>query len=708
MLTTRRTILNVALMCCGLAGSSAVFATSPAAGPITFSLSKGQMANYGATPWYTSGISVGSSQLNFALDSGANFIWATSDQCTTDACNNHSKVSSSQTGFSWVNSQPAVRSFGPWGSMTTMTGQVASSSPPSASTIVNQPVFLSTSYEGNKFGTLDWGGGIGFPSRSDAVEPGSGFYMGYLVKNGLVSQASFSTVTEPTTGAGAFLIGGDDTNLYLPASKITLPPDTTGTIPYIWGTRLYSASLAAPGDLPSLNNARFYLDSGSSVFKGDAIYLQAILEKLYAYNDPTTNQPIFTKIMDGDSWVGLAFPQGKTPADYPNLPSFTLTMGTSCNDTAGQSAQITLSPTQYSIYVEEGDQAGQWVAAFTVLDGVGGLLVGSTFMDLFYTSFSYEQNGDTLTQGDMALYKKASGTHPSAVSCVAQPATSPVTGTWYNSYCSQMMLVADTTTGEVSGSYTSHTGSTGTSAVNGWAGTASTAQGGPYGTPLALGIQWRLNNQPATNVDPTWHWVSSFSGQYHPAQTVSEAGQADFQLPETITIMNALVATANLAGYTTNAPVMWPETLEFTRNPPAYCEPIPPTTEIPYTGTSSDYISGTWISDSGEAMGLQASVATGVVNGVYFDSSGKSYSVTGNMDNLPIDSSMAQQGVALTMRDEDGTVFSFAGGTNLNGGSPLTMSLWQDSLTSTTWTGRFTESTLNQKTFTYLPPIFQN
>ena len=112
--------LSVCWILVGCDGGSEV-GSSP---DMTFDLELGKMANYGATPWYTEEISAGTSQLRFALDSGANFIWATSDQCTTTACNAHNKVNTSQPGFVWVDETTVKHSFGPWGSMYTRTGKV--------------------------------------------------------------------------------------------------------------------------------------------------------------------------------------------------------------------------------------------------------------------------------------------------------------------------------------------------------------------------------------------------------------------------------------------------------------------------------------------------------------------------------------------------------------------------------------------------------
>ena len=69
---------------------------------IVINLERGQLADYGATPWYTEDLAVGTSPMRFALDTGTNLLWATSDQCNTTACDAHKKVNTTQPGFSWV------------------------------------------------------------------------------------------------------------------------------------------------------------------------------------------------------------------------------------------------------------------------------------------------------------------------------------------------------------------------------------------------------------------------------------------------------------------------------------------------------------------------------------------------------------------------------------------------------------------------------
>lgn len=383
---------------------------------MTLPMQLGRMADYGATPWYTESIALGSSAMRLALDSGANFFWATSDRCQTGACNAHEKVDTTQPGFTWVDTTPAKRSFGPWGTMTTWTGKAPvriDSGPYPAIDF-----FASVDYSGPKFEYLAWGGGVGLPSESSLVEPGSGFLMGALYYGGAVPRAEFSMLTERSSGAGYTWLGGmGDPSLFVSASEIQLQPKKAA-IGYLWGTELYSVRLGGV-DLPALAGQTFFLDSGSSRFKGDAAYLYPIMEPLSQLRDASGNL-IFTRTYDDDgNWTGLYYTTGG-PSDYPNLPELTITIGQTCYLQPALSLQTTLSPQQYSYYVEEGDQSGKWALAFHRLDGVGGLLVGSTFMDLFYTRFTYrEAPPSRLSQGDMYLYRKAGGEQPKDFYCVS-------------------------------------------------------------------------------------------------------------------------------------------------------------------------------------------------------------------------------------------------------------------------------------------------
>ena len=388
---------------------------------ILINLKRGQLADYGATPWYTEDLAVGTSPMRFALDSGTKLLWATSDQCSTAACNAHDKVNTSQPGFSWVQQPqpPQEVHFGPWGSMGVWIGK-APFVQSSASLSTPLTFFASVDYEGEKFQHLAWGGGIGFPSESKSVTQ-TGFYFKALVDSGAVG-ASYSVYTDASSGTGAFILGAPDTSKYDPSTAVRLPPkkNSNPDLNYLWGTLLTDVQIAGTS-LPPLQNQIFYLDTGSSRFKGDDTYVYPIMNQLLEYKDSQGND-IFVKysetVQGKLTWTGLQYGSGG-PADYPNLPDLSLTLGDTCGQQQGKQLMISLSPDQYSYKVDVGDRQGDWVVAVHRLDQVGGLLVGSTFMDLIYAAFTYERNSDdSLSQGDMMLFKTNQGIQPSGYQCV--------------------------------------------------------------------------------------------------------------------------------------------------------------------------------------------------------------------------------------------------------------------------------------------------
>ena len=287
-------------------------------------------------------------------------------------------------------------------------------------------------------------------------------------------------------------------------------------------------------------------------------------------------------------------------------------------------------------------------------------------------------------------------------------AENPLQGTWYNSYCSRIDLNVDAA-GAISGIYTSHTGSTGSSYAIGYINPnaqpapPSPIPENPTEIPFSLGIQWRLINVPAKQADGSWHWVSTFAGQYHQRQNVVVPGQTTYQIEDTLEILNGLIATATVPGFTDLAPVMWPQTLRFHRSAPSYCESVNPPEPVQYTPTAPDHITGDWTTSGGlERMTLMALPSEGKVAGSYQDADGNNYVVSGLFDTIapdPLLSDVAQRGVALTLYDsENARLMVMAGGVDLDF-PPIVMTLWTGELKSTGWTDRFTQSTLDKVTW---------
>ena len=295
-----------------------------------------------------------------------------------------------------------------------------------------------------------------------------------------------------------------------------------------------------------------------------------------------------------------------------------------------------------------------------------------------------------------------------SLSMQAQAATnsSPIEGTWFNSYCSQVSLHVESA-GKITGTYTSHTGSTGSSRVVGYVNTSgydgNKIGGKSKGQAVALAIQWRLINVQAT--DPSQHWVSTFSGQYHEAQIISVPGQAYYTIPETLEILNGLYVNQAWPGLAPRSPMFWPQTLKFTKAPPTYCIPIALPTPVPFKGTAVDNISGTWKDAEGNMLILTANIENATVSGSFADGvTGINYVVNGQVDAIPHSGSNVAnsgsnnsqlQGLTIAMQSSvNNSVMSAAGGVFLQ--NTGTMELWVQRLTSTSWIDRFTTTDLDK------------
>lgn len=397
---------------------------STAADEIRLPLKMGPLADYGATPWFTTGLNMGVSPMQFALDTGTNLFWATVDECTTPACEAHQRVSTSQPGFEFISNPnyPKKVSFGPWGSMEVKLGQVTVEV---GSAALSKARFdASIDYEGDKFQYLNWGGGVGLPSESKSVNPDINNVFLSLYENGSLPKVVFSFYTDVTSQIGTAILGGDDPSQYDAATLVELLPKKSPSpdLNYLWGTSVASVDVGTT-EITELTNGIFYLDSGSSRFKGGRDYMEPILNEFLTYKDDEGN-PIFEKYSDEPEipFTGIKYANGKSPQDFLDiLPLFSVTIGNTCNADTDNRTKISLSPEQYSYKVDVGEREGEWVAAFHVLDGVDGLLVGSTFMDLMYTRFEFGILPDqSLTQGAMALYKKKSGSQPKGYECVSK------------------------------------------------------------------------------------------------------------------------------------------------------------------------------------------------------------------------------------------------------------------------------------------------
>lgn len=394
---------------------------APDAEKIISPLVQGPIADYGATPWF-GGSRFGISNMDIIFDTGTNLLWATTDKCTSIACTSHTRIDTSQPGFSFIPNPdyPKKVSFGPWGSMEVDLASITLGIAGFGGYIPIQ-FDASLSYSGEKFQYLTWGAGIGLPSESSSVGPDIPFFFGDLMKAAGLKHPIFTFNQGPIIQFGDVTFGGIRTELYVPGGTIDLPPKKSASpgLAYLWGTNLHSASLGGK-IFPALTNGMFYLDTGSSRFKGGREYIEPILDSLLAIHTPS-GQAIFEKYSDTpvSRFTGIKFANGKSPADYPGLlPSFSIEVGENCFGNKGLIGEITLSPDQYSYKVAQGERKGEWVIAFHVLDGVDGLLVGSVLLDLVGVVYSYETpKPGVYTQGMMQILEKQLGHKPAGLTC---------------------------------------------------------------------------------------------------------------------------------------------------------------------------------------------------------------------------------------------------------------------------------------------------
>lgn len=394
---------------------------APGSEKIISPLARGPIADYGATPWF-GGSRFGISNMDIIFDTGTNLLWATTDKCTSIACTSHTRIDTSQPGFSFIPNPdyPKKVSFGPWGSMEV---DLASITLGIAGFGGHIPIQFdaSLSYSGEKFQYLTWGAGIGLPSESSSVGLDIPFFFGDLMKAAGLKYPIFTFNQDPIIQLGDVTFGGIRTEFYVPGGSIDLPPKKSASpgLAYLWGTNLHNASLGGKR-FPALTNGMFYLDTGSSRFKGGREYIEPILDSLLAIRTPS-GQAIFEKYSDtpASRFTGIKFANGKSPADYPGLlPSFSIEVGENCFGNKGLIGEITLSPDQYSYKVEQGERKDEWVIAFHVLDGVDGLLVGSVLLDLVGVVYSYETpKPGVYTQGMMQILEKQLGHKPAGLTC---------------------------------------------------------------------------------------------------------------------------------------------------------------------------------------------------------------------------------------------------------------------------------------------------
>lgn len=226
-----------------------------------------------------------------------------------------------------------------------------------------------------------------------------------------------------------------------------------------------------------------------------------------------------------------------------------------------------------------------------------------------------------------------------------------ITGTWANSYGSTMNLV-QYDDGLVVGVYRSDTGSSGIYRVVGHADPAPTAG---TGQAVVLSIYWRSIGGGPSN--PTWHYVSGFSGQL-----------VTVDATPSMVLLHAMVDSDDTPG--PGGLGTYLDKLTYT---PASADATPPAPErLNDAENVDDPVCGTWATSSGPALSVDifgADPQSGYVLGTITPGGSASLAAVGFTDTTAGPDGLALQSLSLSAFEaSNATVWSLAGTLALHSG----------------------------------------
>lgn len=340
----------------------------PTSKAVAFDLNLGVLTPNGATPWVASvGLGTPPQSLHFMADTGTVNTWITSTRCDTPACLAHGRFDPAASA-TYQSVDPKVQevSFGPWGTMDVVIGkdvftlkQIFPDEEPPVTQREPLKLQLATKYAGDQFRQLACDGGLAIPSVPVSGPDQPGELLPQLLEEGLIDQPIVSFWTDRAQGRGECLFGAVDPSKYDPETVNVIPLlGNRGDLDYLWTVALQE--FRSGGDVV-LENAQFALDSGSSWFKGSAKIIGQVVGAI------TDHGRLPETVQD--------------PADLAKYPTISLSLGASI---------YSLTPEQYFLRIPpEGDE---WMLGFHVLAGMPDemLLVGSLFMEQFYSVFLYD------------------------------------------------------------------------------------------------------------------------------------------------------------------------------------------------------------------------------------------------------------------------------------------------------------------------------
>lgn len=362
--------------------------------------------NNGATNWF-SDMKIGSTQiLKMAIDTGGNFDWVNSTQCTENTCTkyNHSQFDTISTSFKMIDRTITKHDWGPWGSSEANLGFDLVKIDPTKKAFPKEinliKKFIPTA-DGNmdKFKELLWDGALAIPSFSSGGKPNDPNYrisniMLDLVTSGTIdpTKVTISFYYDKETKKGNYVIGNDqvDTTKVDIKSKITLNqknysdseiPEDPYAVSYLWSTALHSVKVGGEiisGIDPS--KTVFAFDTGSSSLKGDSIKMIEVKDKLIKGAE--------------------------------NSPTIEYSMGVNSH---GERGRFVIGPKQYKRTIQQGDFKNTDQIQVQTLASVPNLWVhGTTFLEDVVSEFTYDisfnKKGElVLKANNIALYNKVGG-----------------------------------------------------------------------------------------------------------------------------------------------------------------------------------------------------------------------------------------------------------------------------------------------------------
>ena len=367
------------------------------------SMKRLNFTNNGATNW-VSDMKIGSTQtLKMALDTGGNYDWVNSTECTADACTkfNHTQFDATKsTSFKWIDKTITGHDWATWGTSEASLGYDLVEIEPNMafSREINLIKKFKPPADGNmnQFDELLWDGALAIPSFSSGGKLDDPNYrisniMIDLVTSGTIDPKNLtvSFYYDPKNKQGTYAIGSnqiDATEVNI-ESKITLAQENYVDLKikdpyaasYLWSTALDSVKVGGETIEIDPSKTVFAFDTGSSSLKGDS-------EKM---------DEVRAKLIESDYSSTIEYSMGE--------------------NNQGEPGRFVIDRDQYYQSIEEGEHNGEKQVQVQPLKDLPNLwLQGTTLLEDLYSVFTYDisfnKKGELILKANnVALYNKVGG-----------------------------------------------------------------------------------------------------------------------------------------------------------------------------------------------------------------------------------------------------------------------------------------------------------